>query len=72
MWAPSPRQGHPRHRPALPRPELDTLAKALTTWPWVITGPVLYRGACLRVTLVPRARDDPCSTPVSRPQVAAA
>jgi hypothetical protein len=28
MRAPSQRQGHPRHRPAMLRPELDTLAEA--------------------------------------------
>jgi hypothetical protein len=43
MRAPSQRQGHPRHRPAMLRPELDTLAETLSTWPWLGTGPMLPR-----------------------------
>ena len=43
MRAPSQRQGHPRYRPAMLRPELDTLGEALTTWPWVLCGAMFQR-----------------------------
>jgi|HubBroStandDraft_2_1064218.scaffolds.fasta_scaffold556115_2 hypothetical protein len=43
MRATSQRQGHPRHRPAMLRPELDTLGEALSTWPWHRTGPMFHR-----------------------------
>jgi hypothetical protein len=43
MRAPSQRQDHPRHRPAMLRPELDTLGEALSTWPWVLCGPMFHR-----------------------------
>jgi hypothetical protein len=43
MRAPSQHQGHPRYRPAVLRPELDTRGEALSTWPWVLCGSMFHR-----------------------------
>jgi hypothetical protein len=48
MRAPSQRQGHPRHRPAMLRPELDTLGETLSTRSWVLCIRMFHRCAGVR------------------------